>query len=194
MIHGVKNNYMKIKILIIITLAACFFNFHQKTEKDVKLLEAIKIDPKLEKILDKHIKVMRLNGIFSKENNYIWLTILPQMELSDDTLKNFVNTYYHQENFSNIKTYKSYRINILTENSNSFNLDYLTASYKNKFYYNFKNRNIIIVSDLPITFDNNGTYKIMPIGTEHPKSKFLVKTFYELSWNYAAQIKGQIIE
>lgn len=184
---------MKIKILIIGIISLFFLNSYRLDNGGLTAIIATSIDSKIEKIIENHIRIMQKKFVLDNNDYYICLMIEPEILAVDDSIKNFVNQYYYEENFSKIVTCKNYKIYATTESSKSFTMKSLN-SYVNRYYFKYRNRNILIASKWPIRFNNDGIIKRIQIGSEKPKDRITIRSSYMLSYNYLVQMKWKKLE
>jgi hypothetical protein len=145
---------MKIKYLIILLIQFLILKveFCQINPLKFEVIVASELDSNLTTMLEWHIKKTEKKHKFTKNNIYT-IAILPKLSPGMGIPKQIIDSIYLRNVFPIQIDSPEYHVSIETEDKRN---PYVrgTASFKNKYYFNYFGKDVFVISDLNIEIKN----------------------------------------
>jgi len=190
---------IKCKILIVFFVISINNSFGQtniifSNEVDTLIINAYeinKLDTVFKIAIDKHKKDLRKKFFFPKKNkNFIYVVIDVPYQKFNDSIDKLIESKYDFSKFKNSDFSEySYLLGVnFTNKKSKSNYGYIDLN--RYFYYKYNGWDVILVSRLPIEFENNGFEKkfILPI------SKKAITKKYEVLWSIYEVTEYEVIQ
>lgn len=151
---------MKKKVCLFIVF--CNFFILASGQEDyiqISANEVINIDYRLEKIIERHLRVTRCRGYINPKNKMVIICIMPVPLTMYGIDSKIVDSLYSDNNFENFTSSSPFYDILVTTNHVSDGIFNSVSLYKYKYYYKYRKWNILFVSDLNIKLEATNTVK-----------------------------------